>query len=161
MSTTDLSAYNKATLPDASHFRIAVICSEWNTEITGKLLEGVRNTLKGNGVKPENIFVESVPGTLELPFGAKRVAAFYRPDAVIVLGCVVRGGTPHFDYVCQGVTQGVTTLNTLLDIPVIFGVLTTDDMKQASDRAGGSLGTKGDEAAITAIRMAALSNKLK
>lgn len=161
MATTDLSAYNRASLPDASHFRVAVVCSEWNTDITGKLLSGACNTLKECGVKLENIFVEYVPGTFELTFGAKRAAIFYRPDAVIVLGCVIRGGTPHFDYVCQGVTQGITELNVSLDIPVIFGVLTTDDMRQAADRAGGSLGNKGDEAAFTAIKMAALNNKLR
>ncbi|MBP3354020.1 MAG: 6,7-dimethyl-8-ribityllumazine synthase [Bacteroidales bacterium] len=161
MATTNLSAYDKSSMPDASKMKFAVICSEWNDKVTDALLKGACDTLMVNGVKEENIFVEYVPGTFELTFGAKRAMQFYRPDAVIVLGCVVRGGTPHFDYVCGGVTQGITSLNEEGTIPVIFGVLTTDDMQQALDRAGGSLGNKGDEAAVTAIKMAALSNKLK
>lgn len=161
MATTNLSAYDKSSMPDASKMKFAIICSEWNDKVTGALLKGAYDTLMVNGVKEENIFVEYVPGTFELTFGAKRAMQFYRPDAVIVLGCVVRGGTPHFDYVCGGVTQGITSLNEEGTIPVIFGVLTTDDMQQALDRAGGSLGNKGDEAAVTAIKMAALSNKLK
>ena len=161
MATTNLSAYDKSSMPDASKMKFAIICSEWNEKVTGALLKGAYDTLMVNGVKEENIFVEYVPGTFELTFGAKRAMQFYRPDAVIVLGCVVRGGTPHFDYVCGGVTQGITSLNEEGTIPVIFGVLTTDDMQQALDRAGGSLGNKGDEAAVTAIKMVALSNKLK
>ena len=161
MATTNLSAYDKSSMPDASKMKFAVICSEWNDKVTDALLKGACDTLMVNGVKEENIFVEYVPGTFDLTFGAKRAMQFYRPDAVIVLGCVVRGGTPHFDYVCGGVTQGITSLNEEGTIPVIFGVLTTDDMQQALDRAGGSLGNKGDEAAVTAIKMAALSNKLK
>ncbi len=161
MATTNLSAYDKSSMPDASKMKFAIICSEWNDKVTGALLKGAYDTLMVNGVKEENIFVEYVPGTFELTFGAKRAMQFYRPDAVIVLGCVVRGGTPHFDYVCGGVTQGITSLNEEGTIPVIFGVLTTDDMQQALDRAGGSLGNKGDEAAVTAIKMVALSNKLK
>lgn len=161
MATTNLSAYDKTSMPDASKMKFAIICSEWNSEVTDALLKGAYGTLSSNGVKEENIFVEYVPGTFELTFGAKRAMQFYRPDAVIVLGCVVRGGTPHFEYVCQGVTQGITTLNEEGSIPVIFGVLTTDDMQQSLDRAGGALGNKGDEAAVTAIKMVALSNKLK
>lgn len=161
MATTNLSSYDKNSLPDASCLRIAIICSEWNSEITENLLKGAYNTLVENGVKPENIFVEHVPGTFELTYGARRAALHYRPDAVIVLGSVVRGGTPHFEYVCQGVTYGVSALNATIDIPVIFGVLTTNDMKQAHDRAGGILGNKGDEAAVTAIKMAVLAAKLR
>ena len=148
-------------MPDASKMKFAIICSEWNDQVTGALLSGAYDTLVENGVKQENIFVEYVPGTFELTFGARRAMQFYRPDAVIVLGCVVRGGTPHFEYVCEGVTQGITSLNEDGSIPVIFGVLTTDDMQQALDRAGGVLGNKGDEAAVTAIKMAALSIKLR
>lgn len=161
MATKDLSNYDKDSLPDASCLRIAIISSEWNSEITENLLKGAHSTLVENGVKPENIFVEHVPGTFELTYGARRAALHYRPDAVIVLGSVVRGGTPHFEYVCEGVTYGVASLNASLDIPVIFGVLTTDDMKQAHDRAGGILGNKGDEAAVTAIKMAVLAAKLR
>ena len=161
MATTNLSAYDKDSMPDASKMKFAIICSEWNFQVTGALLKRACDTLEANGVKSENIYVEYVPGTFELTFGARRAMQFYRPDAVIVVGCVVRGGTPHFDYVCEGVTQGITSLNEDGSIPVIFGVLTTDDMHQALDRAGGVLGNKGDEAAVTAIKMAAMSNKLK
>lgn len=161
MATTNLSAYDKNSMPDASKMKFAIICSEWNEQVTDALLKGAFDTLEENGVKQDNIFVEYVPGTFELTFGARRAMQFYRPDAVIVLGCVVRGGTPHFEYVCEGVTQGITSLNEEGSIPVIFGVLTTDDMQQALDRAGGVLGNKGNEAAVTAIKMAALSNKLK
>ena len=122
---------------------------------------GLADTLEKHGVKPENIFVEYVPGTYELTFGAQRTAAHYRPDAVIVLGCVIQGDTPHFDYVCQGVTEGTTRLNATLDIPVIFGVLTTNNKQQALDRAGGKYGNKGDEAAVTAIKMAAFAARMK
>lgn len=161
MATTNLSNYDKNSLPDASCLRIAIVSSEWNSEITESLLKGAYDTLVENGVKPENIFVEHVPGTFELTYGARRSALHYRPDAVIVLGSVVRGGTPHFEYVCQGVTHGIAALNATIDIPVIFGVLTTNDMKQAHDRAGGILGNKGDEAAVTAIKMAVLATKLR
>lgn len=157
----NLSSCNNNTVPDAPHLRVAIVCAEWNADITGALLEGACHTLQKHGVKPENIFVEHVPGTYELTFGAQRTAAHYRPDAVIVLGCVIQGETPHFDYVCQGVTEGTTRLNATLDIPVIFGVLTTGNKQQALDRAGGKYGNKGDEAAVTAIKMAAFAARMK
>lgn len=157
----NLSAYNAELVPDASEMRVAIVVAEWNPQITEKLLEGAVNTLAKHGVKSENILVSRVPGTFELTFGASQVAEICEPDAVIVLGCVVRGDTPHFDYVCQGVTQGITKLNLMFGIPFIFGVLTTDDMQQSLDRAGGIHGNKGDEAAITAIKMIDFSCKLK
>lgn len=157
----NLSAYNAELVPDASEMRIGIVVAEWNPQITEKLLEGAVNTLERHGAKPENILVSRVPGTFELTFGAAQVAEVCEPDAVIVLGCVVRGDTPHFDYVCQGVTQGITKLNLMFGIPFIFGVLTTDDMQQSLDRAGGIHGNKGDEAAITAIKMIDFSCKLK
>jgi 6,7-dimethyl-8-ribityllumazine synthase len=149
----NLSEYNAESLPDTSGMRFAIIVSKWNTKITDKLLEGAYNTLLKEGVKPENITVAHVPGSFELIFGAKRIVESLRPDAVIGLGCVVKGDTPHFDYVCSGVTQGFAQLNEQGDIPYIFGVLTTDTMQQSIDRAGGKLGNKGTEAAITAIKM--------
>lgn len=149
----NLSSYDPETVPDASGMNVAIVVADWNGSVTGKLLEGACNTLEKHGVKPENIQIAHVPGTFELTFAAQQLAMHYEPDAVIVLGCVVRGGTPHFDYVCQGVTEGITRLNTLYGIPFIFGVLTTDNMEQATDRAGGKYGNKGDEAAITAIKM--------
>jgi 6,7-dimethyl-8-ribityllumazine synthase len=124
------------------------------------LLDGVYATLQKAGVTPDQIVIQHVPGSFELVYGAKLLAERCSVDAVIVLGAVVRGGTPHFDYVCQGVTQGVTQLNVSQEIPIIFGLLTTDTMQQAEDRAGGIHGNKGDEAAITAIKMVHLKRSL-
>lgn len=149
----NLSSYDRTKVPNGSDMRIGIVVSEWNEEITNALLKGAFQTLTKNGVVPENILVDYVPGSFELTFGAKHMAENKNIDAVIILGCVVRGGTPHFDYVCSGVTQGITHLNTIYDIPFIFGLLTTDDMQQAIDRAGGIHGNKGDECAITAIKM--------
>jgi 6,7-dimethyl-8-ribityllumazine synthase len=148
-----LSDYDPATVPNASGMCFAIIVSEWNSEITSKLKEGAYNTLLKFGAKAENITVVYVPGSFELVYGAKRVVESIRPDAVIGLGCVIKGETPHFEYVCSGVTQGFTKLNAEGDIPHIFGLLTTNTQQQAMDRAGGKLGNKGDEAAITAIKM--------
>ncbi len=153
MATTDLSAYDFEQVPDASDYTFGIVVSEWNPEITTALLEGCISTLTKHGAKEDNIVVKHVPGSFELTHGAKMVAENEEVDAVIVLGCVVRGGTPHFDYVCQGVTYGMSELNLSYDIPFIFGLLTTDDMQQALDRAGGVHGNKGDEAAVTAIKM--------
>ena len=154
MATTNLSTYNPENIPDVSTKRFGIIVSEWNDKITGKLLAGAKNTLLKHGVKEDNIIIQYVPGSFELTFGAKFLIEKQKTlDAIIVLGCVIRGGTPHFEYVCQGVTQGITSLNIEYDIPFIFGLLTTDNEQQALDRAGGIHGNKGDEAAITAIKM--------
>ena len=156
-----LSSYDSDTLPDASLMRIGIVVSEWNRLITEKLFEGAYHTLIQNGVCSENIFVEWVPGSFELTFGARRMAEYLNIDAVVAIGCVIKGDTPHFDYVCSSVTQGITELNVRYDIPFIFGVLTTDDMSQAEERAGGKYGNKGDEAAITAIKMIDFCCRLK
>ena len=153
----NLSDYDPTTMPDASALKVGIVVAEWNYEITSKLLEGAIYTLTANGVKPANIVVKWVPGSFELVFGARMVADEFDVDAVIVLGCVIRGGTPHFEYVCSGVTQGITQLNLTEDIPFIFGLLTNETMQQSIDRAGGIHGNKGDEAAVTAIKMAALN----
>ena len=149
----NLSDYDFNSVPNAENMRFGIVVSEWNSNITDPLLEGAVTTLKKHGAKDENILVQTVPGSFELTFGAKRLAETKELDAVIVLGCVVRGDTPHFDYVCSGVTQGITELNLMYDIPFIFGLLTTDTMQQSEDRAGGRYGNKGDEAAVTAIKM--------
>ncbi len=154
----NLSDYDPTTMPDASAMKVGIVVAEWNYEITSKLLEGAVNTLTTNGVKPSNIVVKWVPGSFELIFGARVVADGFDVDAVIVLGCVIRGGTPHFEYVCSGVTQGITQLNLTEQIPFIFGLLTNDTMQQSIDRAGGIHGNKGDEAAVTAIKMIALNS---
>jgi 6,7-dimethyl-8-ribityllumazine synthase len=152
----NLSDYDPTTMPDASAMKVGIVVAEWNYEITSKLLEGAVNTLTANGVEASSIVVKWVPGSFELVFGA-RVMARQHLDAVIVLGCVIRGDTPHFEYVCSGVTQGITQLNLTEEIPFIFGLLTNDTMQQSIDRAGGIHGNKGDEAAVTAIKMAALN----
>lgn len=149
----NLSSYDPATVADGSDMRIGIVVSEWNDNVTNALLDGACKTLLKHGVKQENILIDYVPGSFELIFGAKHMVENKEIDAVIALGCVVRGDTPHFDYVCSGVTQGIADMNIRYDIPFIFGLLTTDDMKQAEERAGGIHGNKGDECAITAIKM--------
>ena len=152
-SLHNLSDYDLSKIPDASNMCFGIVVAEWNPEITGAILNGAVSTLEKHGTLPENIHVKTVPGSFELVFGAKHLAENKPVDAVIVIGCVVRGDTPHFDYVCSGVTQGIADMNIRYDIPFIFGLLTTDDMQQAIDRAGGKHGNKGDECAITAIKM--------
>lgn len=149
----NLSEYDFNSVPDASNMKFGIIVSEWNNNITGKLLSGAINTLEKHGTKRENILVKTVPGSFELTYGANQMIQQNKFDAVIILGCVVKGDTPHFDYVCQGVTQGITHLNATTNIPVIYGLITTNNMQQAEDRCGGKLGNKGDECAITAIKM--------
>lgn len=141
-------------------FQCAIVVAEWNPQITDALLRGATDTLLSAGVKEQNIRVIHVPGTVELVYGATLALERLHPQAVIVLGCVIRGDTPHFDYVCDSVTQGVTLLNTRLQAPVIFGVLTVDNTPQALDRAGGRLGNKGSECAEVAIKMANLHASL-
>ena len=154
MATKNLSEYNIETVPDASNMIFGIVVSEWNPEITGALLDGCRNTLEKHGALPENIHVKTVPGSFELIYGARQMTLNDGYDAVIILGCVIRGETPHFDYICQGVTQGIARLNATSNIPVVYGLLTTNDLQQALDRAGGKHGNKGDECAIVAIKMA-------
>lgn len=149
----NLSSYDAASVPNGSDMRVGIVVSEWNENITKALMEGAYKTLVKHGVKEENILIDFVPGSFELIFGAKHLVENKEIDAVITLGCVVRGDTPHFDYVCSGVTQGIADMNIRYDIPFIFGLLTTDDMQQAEDRAGGKHGNKGDECAITALKM--------
>ena len=158
--TTDLSKYDANTLPNADVLkrqRYAIIVADWNSEITFALAQGAIDTFRKHGVEEENILVQHVPGTVELTYAAARMIEEYADmDAIVVIGCVIQGDTPHFDYVCQSVTQGVTILNTQGNVPVIFSVLTTLNNQQALDRAGGRLGNKGVEGAYTAIRMANL-----
>lgn len=149
----NLSSYDPDKIPSGKEMKIGIVVSEWNDNITNKLLEGCHKTLVKNGVEEENIIIDFVPGSFELVFGARYLVEQKELDAVIILGSVVRGETPHFDYVCSGVTQGITDLNRMYDIPFIFGLLTTDDIQQAVNRAGGIHGNKGDECAIAAIKM--------
>ena len=153
-SMRNLSEYDFESIPDASNMNFAIVVSEWNHEVTGALLEGAVSTLKRHGALPENIRVKTVPGSFELIYGAHQMTLNDIYDAVIVLGCVIRGDTPHFDYICQGVTYGIAQLNLTSNIPVIYGLLTCENMEQALERCGGKLGNKGDECAIDAIKMA-------
>jgi 6,7-dimethyl-8-ribityllumazine synthase len=136
-----------------SRKKIAIIVAEWNEEITEALFEGAFQSLRDHGVKKSNIIRKNVPGTFELTLGALRAAKKKDIDAVICIGCVIQGDTPHFDYICQAVAYGITEVNIKTEKPAVFGVLTVLDKKQALERAGGKLGNKGDEAAITAIQM--------
>jgi 6,7-dimethyl-8-ribityllumazine synthase len=159
MGTPNLSAYDPELVPDASEMRFGIVVSDWNMEITWSLLDGAVKTLIKHGVTDKNIVVKHVPGSFELTLGAQFLAEYDDLDAVICLGCVIRGETPHFEYICQGVTHGITQLNLEYNLPFIFGVLTTNTRQQAVERAGGKLGNKGDEAAVTAIKMAALQRE--
>lgn len=149
-----LSDYDFDKVPDASNMCFGIVVAEWNKEITGALLDGAVRTLQKHGCLPENIHVKTVPGSFELVYGAQQMTKNDGFDAVIILGCVIKGETPHFDYICQGVTYGIARLNASQNIPVIYGLLTTNDLQQAQDRSGGKLGNKGDECAVDAIKMA-------
>ena len=161
MGTKNLSAYDPENVPDATDMRFGIVVSDWNKEVTWSLLEGSVTTLRKHGATDDNIVIKHVPGSFELTLGAQFLAEYDDLDAVICLGCVIQGETPHFTYICQGVTQGITQLNLEYNIPFIFGVLTTLNLQQAKDRSGGKHGNKGDEAAITAIKMAALQREME
>ncbi|RRD03013.1 6,7-dimethyl-8-ribityllumazine synthase [Prevotella sp. OH937_COT-195] len=150
----NLSSYDPDKVPDASNMCFGIVVSEWNPEITGALLDGAVSTLEKHGALPENIHIKTVPGSFELVYGAHQMTLNDGYDAVIILGSVIRGETPHFDYICQGVTQGIAELNATSQTPVIYGLLTTNDLPQAQERAGGRLGNKGNECAVVAIKMA-------
>lgn len=151
----NLSDYDFEKVPNAEPFRFGIVVSEWNKNITLALLKGCVETLTKHGASHENIHVAFVPGSFELTYGAKKMYENHKPNAIICLGSVIRGETPHFDFVCHGVTHGIVELNLNLDCPVIFGVLTDDTLQQSIDRSGGKHGNKGIEAAVTAIKMAA------
>ena len=156
---TNLSNYDTTSLPDATHFRFGFVVSEWNPTITEGLLKGAVDALLDCGVEESNIKTIHVPGSFELIFGAKKMQQQH-VDAVIAIGSVIKGETQHFDFVCEGVTQGIKDLNVLHEIPVIFCVLTDNNLQQSIDRSGGKYGNKGIEAAITAIKMAHLNHSL-
>lgn len=129
-----LSDYDESSVPDASNMCFGIVVAEWNKEITGALLNGAVQTLEKHGALPENIHVKTVPGSFELIYGAQQLCKNDGFDAIIILGCVIRGETPHFDYICQGVTYGIARLNASQNIPVIYGLLTVNDLQQAKDR---------------------------
>ena len=155
MSSADknLSVFSKKNVPDINKKAFAIIVSEWNEAVTGAMFEGAYNTLRENGVRKENILRKDVPGSFELSLAAQWMAQRDDIDAVICIGCVIQGETRHFDFICSAVAHGITDVSLKFNKPVIFGVLTPDNQQQALDRAGGKHGNKGDEAAITAIKM--------
>jgi 6,7-dimethyl-8-ribityllumazine synthase len=153
---TDLSK----GIPQLKDAFVVIVKTEWNAPIVNKLEAGCKKVLKENGIRSKTLIV---PGAVEIPFAVKRYSesSEIKADAFITLGTVVRGDTPHFDYVCKAVTDGVGNLNLTLDVPTIFGVLTVENDQQAKERVGGKHGHKGEEAAITALKMIALNRSLK
>ena len=150
----NLSDYDKNSVPNAKDFRFGIVVSEWNDSITEGLYKGAIEALLENQVPSQHIIRWNVPGSFELIYGSKKMLQTQNVDAVIAIGCVIQGQTKHFDFVCEGVTQGIKDLNVQTDIPVIFCVLTDNTMQQSIDRSGGIHGNKGTEAAIAAIKMA-------
>jgi len=157
MATKGNMALNEG-IPEIKDAFIVIVKTEWNKNIVDKLESGAISILQEQNIKYKSI---TVPGSFEIPFAIRMHARSKKANAFIALGTVIRGDTPHFDYVCKAITDGVLSLNLMLDVPVIFGVLTVNDEQQAMDRAGGAHGNKGEEAAITAIKMIALNRKLK
>jgi 6,7-dimethyl-8-ribityllumazine synthase len=156
----NLSVYDVNEIPDASGMHFGIVVSEWNKEITFALCQGAVDTLKKHGAIGEQIDIEYVPGSFELPLGAQYMADTDLYDAVICIGCVIQGETRHFEFICNAVAKGITDTALNFNIPVIFGVLTPNNWEQAKDRAGGKHGNKGDEAAITAIKMVNLHRRI-
>ena len=156
----NLSDYDINSGPDATGMKIGIVVAEWNENITAALLAGAKETLLKHGVALSDILVMTVPGSFELIYGASQMVK-KDVDAVIAIGCVIRGDTPHDRYICQGTTYGLSRLNTTQEKPVIYGLITTLDMQQAEDRAGGTMGNKGDECAITAIKMIDFKRKME
>ncbi len=154
----NLSDFSSIDIPDASPFRFGIVVAQWNAEITGALLNGAIEILLKKGALQENITTIYVPGSFELTSGADMILPLV--DTVICLGCVIQGETPHFDFICNAVANGIVQVSIKHNKPAVFGVLTTLNLQQALDRAGGKHGNKGDEAAITAIVMASLKRNI-
>lgn len=159
MATTNLSNYDKTTIPNAKNFRFGIVVSEWNPDITENLYLGAEQALLDNGTTKENIVRWNVPGSFELIYGCKHMLETQKLDAIIAVGNVIQGETKHFDFVCDGVTQGIKDLNIKYNTPVVFCVLTDNTKQQSIDRSGGIHGNKGIECAIAAIKMAQLNKK--
>jgi len=156
MATTNLSEYDKSSIPNAKHLRFGIVVSDWNDSITNNLFDGAKQTLIENGALLNNITRLNVPGSFELIYGCKHLLKKGEFDAIIAVGCVIQGETRHFDFVCEAVSQGIKDINLQYDIPTIFCVLTDNTLQQSIDRSGGELGNKGVECAIAAIKMASL-----
>ena len=157
----NLSSYDESNIPNGEEFNIGIVVADWNEKITHALYEGCYDTLIKHGVKEDNIHTVQVPGSFELPGGAKILASQRKLNAVVCIGCVIKGETSHNEYINHAVATGLTNLSIASSIPFIFGVLTPNDEQQALDRSGGKYGNKGVEAAVTALRMANLKDSLK
>jgi 6,7-dimethyl-8-ribityllumazine synthase len=157
----NLSTYNKGEIPNGADFKIGIVVSEWNDDITTNLLNGAIEALLENGVKKNNIIVKNVPGAFELPLGCQFLLEHDEDlDGVIAIGCVIQGDTKHFDFVCQGATQGIMALNLEYNTPVAFCLLTDNTKQQSIDRSGGKHGNKGIECAIACLKMIGLQEDL-
>lgn len=156
----NLSVFDLSPVKDANKMRIGILVSQWNEAVTSALLDGAITTLTSSGVQQSNIIIHPVPGSFELSSAASMMAASVDCDAIICLGCIIQGETRHFEFIAQAVANGVTNAGIRYGMPVIFGVLTTDTYEQAMARAGGKHGNKGDEAAMTALRMVELAQQL-
>ena len=157
----NLSSYDESALPDAAPLRFGVVVADWNADVTHALYAGCYETLVKHGASEANVHTVQVPGTFELPAAARMLAGRHKLDAIICLGCVIKGETKHDEYINNAVSQGLVNLSIATGQPFIFGVLTPNTHAQALDRAGGKHGNKGVEAAVTAIRMAALYRESK
>ena len=157
----NLSDYDAKSVPSAQGMKFGIVVADWNDRFTYAMRDGAIQTLITNGAAETDIDVCHVPGSFELIYGATRMLESGRYDAIIAIGCVIRGETPHFDYICQGTTQGLAELNLRGRVPVIYGLLTCNNTDQAEARCGGILGNKGDECAITAIKMVAYGSLFK
>lgn len=153
MSSVHQNLSEIKSLPNGAGKKFGIVVSKWNDSITNALLEGALSTLLAANVNREDIIINEVPGTFELPFGAQRILKAIKLDAVICLGCVIQGETRHFDFICDATANGIMRVSLDNELPVIFGVLTTDTMQQAVDRSGGLHGNKGIEAAATALHL--------
>jgi 6,7-dimethyl-8-ribityllumazine synthase len=152
----NLSSYDKDDVPSGEKYSFGIVVADWNSDITYKLLDGAVKTLEENGTDEKDILIEHVPGSFELPFAAQTMSSRKKFDAIICLGCIIQGETRHFEFIASAVANGIMQVGLKEEIPVIFGVLTTNTLLQAQQRSGGELGNKGVEAAITALKMAAL-----
>lgn len=160
MASVNLSDYKPLNISNADEYNIGIVFSEWNDFITFNLRDAALEILQKEGVKPENIKTFAVPGTFELNFGAMQLCKQGSFDAIIAIGCVIRGETPHFDFICDAVAQGIKDCNVFTEIPAIFCVLTDNTKEQSIARSGGDLGNKGVEAAIAALKMIDFKRKL-
>lgn len=156
----NLSEHEKVALRKPEKLRIAIVTANWNTHITQALEDGALDCLRQHGLSDKHIRVEKVAGSYELPLAAQWLATDWKADAVIALGCLIKGETPHFEYISEAVAHGLMEVNLKLNKPMIFGVITVLTEQQALDRAGGIHGNKGVEAAVTALQMLALKDKL-